>query len=221
MTLTTEMRQTAAQQTIDALRSLGRDDLIAHITIDWKKGFTSRMGDALYARGPVRRSTERYRIAGVVCRVRFSIPLWHRATEGQRRQTVIHEVCHLVAAHEAYLRGTKVSSSHGPEWKRVMLRAGVTPKRCHNVDNSGLSKSRKITVTCRCGNHEVTPMVAGRILSGGTYSCGKCRGKLTVDASALTGSQIIECKEAARKADQKRAQGRRRRSAGRRAALGF
>jgi predicted SprT family Zn-dependent metalloprotease len=222
-TITPEMRQTAAAQALDTLRSLGREDLIPLLWIDWKSRFTSRMGDALYARETdrVRRSSERFRINGVICRARFSVPLWLRASEAERKQTVIHEICHLVAHHEAHLAGRKVSSAHGYEWKAVMRRAGVQPKRCHNVNNNGLSKKKTILTKCRCGEHYVTPLVAGRImLKISTYSCGKCHAKLTVDETGLTRAQVAECRAAAAKGVMRKASGRRRGQRGLAALIG-
>lgn len=200
-TVTPQMRQTAAAQALETLRALGREDLIALLWIDWKERFTSRMGDALYATKDqrVRRSSERFRIDGTICRCRFSIPLWLRATESERRQTVIHEVCHLVAAHEAHLAGRKVSSPHGREWKAVMRRAGVTPKRCHNVNNKGLGK-KTIPAKCSCGEHYVTPLVGGRIIVlQRVYTCGRCHGQLLVDNAKISQSQIVACRAAVAK----------------------
>lgn len=200
-TITPTMRQTAAAIALSTLRALGREDLIPLLWIDWKSKFTSRMGDALYATNGqrVRRSSERFRIDGTICRARFSIPLWLRATEEERRQTVIHEVCHLVAAHEAHLAGRKVSSAHGHEWKAVMRRAGVTPKRCHSVSTKGLGK-KTIPAKCRCGEHYVTPLVGGRIIVlNRTYTCGRCHGQVLVDSTNATQAQIAQCRAAVAK----------------------
>lgn len=197
-TITPTMRQAAAAIALSTLRTLGREDLIPYLWIDWKEAFTSRMGDALYAANGqrVRQSSERFRIDGTIARIRFSIALWPRATEEQREQTVIHEVCHIVAHHEAHLAGRKVSSAHGYEWKAVMRRAGVRPKRCHSVSTKGLGK-KTIPAHCACGEHYVTPLVGGRIIVlQRTYTCGRCRGQLLVDSAKITQAQIAECRKA-------------------------
>lgn len=197
---TPQMRQTAAAQALATLRQLGREDLIQMLWIDWSSDFTSRMGDAMYAKKTdrVRRCFEQYRDDdGNIVTIRFSIPLWHRASEEERRETVIHEVCHLVTNHEAHLEGRKVKKSHGPEWKATMLRAGVNPKRCHNVQASGLGQ-KKIPCTCGCGDHFLTPLKAGRILLGtATYSCRICKEQILVDGERITQGQINECKRKA------------------------
>lgn len=223
-TITHQMRQTAAAQALSTLRTLGREDLIGLLWIDWKSRFTSRMGDALYASADqrVRRSSERFRVNGTVCRVRFSVPLWPRATEEERKQTVIHEICHLVAAHEAHLAGRKVSSSHGHEWKAVMRRAGAEPKRCHNVNSKGLGK-KVIPCNCNCEDgHHVTPLVAGRILiNGAKYTCGRCHSQILVDSKKITQEQIGKCRAAVAEDVLKPKRGRRRSRRSLAAALGL
>ena len=221
MTLTTTMRQTAAAQALSTLRALGREDLLPMLWIDWRTRFTSRMGDAMYAgKGArVQRNLEKFRNAdGTICCVRFSVPLWLRASEEERRETVIHEICHLVTRHEAKLAGVKVEKSHGPEWKAVMRRAGVTPKRCHNVNVGGLGK-KVIPCGCNCKDgHHVTPLVAGRIaINGAKYTCGRCKPPLTI--SGLSQAQMAKCREALAKDAMKPRCRARRRSIS--AALGF
>jgi len=203
--ITSTMRQDAASTALATLHKLGHAELIDSLFISWGSRFTGRMGDALYVGDSIRASQHRsrqYALNGRIVHIRFSCPLWPRATETERTQTVIHEVCHLVANHEAYLAG-RPRPKHGREWKAVMRRAGVAPERCHNVSNKGLGQ-KKVRTTCSCGEHYVTSMVAGRILSNWTYTCGKCRGKLTV--VDLSAAQIAACKaSAAKKAARKEA----------------
>ena len=196
---TPEQRQTAASVALATLRRLGREDLLPVLWIDWRTRFTSRMGDALYASADqrVRRSSERFRDpeTGTIARIRFSVPLWQRASEEERYNTVVHEVCHLVTAHEAHLAGRPEPQAHGAEWKATMRRAGVTPKRCHNVSTKGLGK-KKIPAHCKCGEHYLTPLVAGKILClQAVYTCRKCHGQVLVN-SDLSQAQIRECKRA-------------------------
>lgn len=197
-----ETRQKAAALAVATLQALGREDLLPALWIEWKNSFTARLGDACYvaAGRPCRRSTERYRVGGLVARVRFSVPLWARASQDERDETVVHEIAHIVAAHEAALAGTTVSSSHGIEWKRVMLRAGRTPRRCHNIDRTGLARSKKtIPVRCSCGESHVTPLVAGRILNGSAYGCRRCGTRLVVLEEKISYSLARECEAKASK----------------------
>ena len=59
-------------------------ELAQVIVVEWNPRFTRRLGDAGYS--PIT-----YR-----ARIRLSIPLWPRASEQDRRETVIHETCHLI-----------------------------------------------------------------------------------------------------------------------------
>jgi SprT protein len=105
------------------------EELAQTIIIEWNSRFTRRMADAFYCPATYR------------ARIRLSIPLWPRASEEQRRETIIHEVCHCVVW---YKHGLLVLA-HGGQWKQAMLRCGLEPVRCHSIDRTGLARSR------RCG----------------------------------------------------------------------
>lgn len=207
MSITHEDRVLAAGQAIETLNRLGHPDLADVLRIEWNETFTSRLGDALYKRSGVcsldslaalrgaRHGSRGFDAAvrrvnaemasgqerGAQARVRFSIPLWPRASVQERYETVVHEICHIVANHEAALAGRPRPQAHGHEWKRLMWKAGVEPKRCHNVDRTGLAKTNKvIDASCGCGKHDVTPYVAGRIAAGCRYTCRKCKQAIVV-----------------------------------------
>ena len=78
------------------------DELAQVIVVEWNPRFTRRLEDAAY-------SSITYR-----ARIRLSIPLWPRATEEDRRETVIHETCHLIA----FYKFGQVAAPHGSEWRR-------------------------------------------------------------------------------------------------------
>jgi hypothetical protein len=62
-------------------------------------------------------------------RIRLSAsPLWRRATAVKRRNTVKHELAHIVANWRA---GKRVG--HSAAWKAEMIRMGESPTRCHSV----------------------------------------------------------------------------------------
>jgi SprT protein len=70
------------------------------IVVEWNRKFVRRLGDALY-------NPATYR-----ARIRLSLPLWPRASEQDRRETTIHETCHVIVAYKfGYL------PPHGPEWR--------------------------------------------------------------------------------------------------------
>lgn len=104
--------------------------------------------------------------------------IWARASQKERRETVIHETCHLIAYHEA--KGKRIRP-HGDEWKALMWRCGVKPNRTHDVDVTGLSKRKTIQATCDCpAPHYLTKRKANRILEG-TLQCRCTRCKTLVE----------------------------------------
>jgi len=183
-----EARVQAANWAIETLRALGREDLIDHLNIEWNTKFTSRLGDACYVNvaslpswRKLPKKYNKYIIDGIVARLRFSAPIWPRANETERYQTVVHEVCHLVTSHEAFLENRPRPEAHGWEWKRTMRRAGVRPERCHHVNTKGLGskKSRKTEVAhCNCRDHSITPAMARKIGKGHLYICRDCKAYL-------------------------------------------
>lgn len=98
--------------------------------------------------------------------VRFSSMLWERATIEERRETVIHEVCHIVNIHRG---GHDRSGSHGRHWKQLMIQCGVEPKRCHDV------KVGTAVLFCACLVHSVSTNRHTRVVNGKSfYRCRKC-----------------------------------------------
>lgn len=68
--------------------------------------------------------------------VRFSSQLWERASERERYETIIHEVCHIVANH--LYAGEKIKP-HGRKWKSLMERCGLQPEIYHHVNTKDLA----------------------------------------------------------------------------------
>jgi SprT protein len=61
--------------------------------------------------------------------------IWERATLEQRRETIIHEACHIVAYH---LHGLAIKP-HGTEWKLAIAKCGIEPVVTHNIDLAGIN----------------------------------------------------------------------------------
>lgn len=145
----------------EILVALGEPHLQVNVMLNNR--FTARLGDARY---------DRLRGVG---RVRFSLPLWPRASVEERRETIVHEVCHVVQR----LR-YPMSSAHGHEWKMLMRQAGIArAARCHTVDRTGLRRRQaRVQAVCACGTHEITQTLARRMAQGTRYSCRKCRSPI-------------------------------------------
>ncbi len=157
------MRHNARAWANDALEMLGYPNL--SVRIEWNERFTARMGDASYriAAGP---------------RIRLSSPLWPLAGEAERRETVIHEICHIVAFHESFLSGKRIKA-HGSEWKSKMRACGLEPLRCHKIDVSKAPGSRrKMKIYCACDSpHMVSAKKYNKVLCGINYKCKQCGGR--------------------------------------------
>ena len=94
-------------------------------------------------------------------------------TEHFLKQTVGHEVAHLVASR---LGGRH----HDNIWKSVMRRLGLTPDRCHSYDITALPgyKDNKITMVCDCQEHHVSSILRNKILNGSGHRCQHCKSPL-------------------------------------------
>lgn len=114
----------------------GVPELAQVVVVKWNPRFTYRLGDAIYNRTSMR------------ARVRLSIPLWPRISEEERRETVIHEVCHCIVT---YTHGF-VPRPHGAAWKQAMRNCGVEPRRLHSIDRTGLSRRRRLFILNDCPN---------------------------------------------------------------------
>jgi len=140
------------------------------VKIFFNKRFTARMGDATYSfPGP---------------RIRLSEPMWPMISQAERRDTVIHETCHIVVMHEDSLAGRtgrNRSKAHGPEWRQKMRACGLEPARLHDFDVSKLPNSRKkFKLYCSCDTFPVTKNRLKKVLRGeATFRCRKCGERLS------------------------------------------
>jgi predicted SprT family Zn-dependent metalloprotease len=188
-------REEVGRWVIEFLTKVGHEDLLDVVRVEWSGRFTRRMGDALYK--PAMNGGAPY------ARLRFSMPLWPRADEAERRNTVAHELAHLVTFHEWHtrsdatkngrgLRFGKAPTAHGWVWRTVMRRMGERPERCHNVDRTGLKrKGRRLSRTpayCGCDKvWELTPVRAARIRKyhpHAAYGCRVCKKALRLEKKA-------------------------------------
>lgn len=151
----------------ETLVTLGQEGLLATLQVEWNARFTWKMGDACYLPTP---------------RIRLSAPLWPLADEAERRETVIHEVCHVVDRHLASIDPTyQRSGHHGFSWRVLMSKCGAKGDRCHSVKRPPemrRKRATKVEMTCGCRSFWYTPAKAGR------YFCKTCRNKI-VEKSSL------------------------------------
>ena len=115
------------------------DELSQVILVEWNRRFTRRLGDAAYNSVTFR------------ARIRLSSPLWQRASEVDRRETVIHEVCHIIVGY----RFGFAAAPHGFEWKEAMENCGVEPLRLHTIDRTGLARRQRRFILLGCPHEGV------------------------------------------------------------------
>lgn len=89
----------------------------------------------------------------------FSRLLFSRATDYERRGTVVHEACH---ASELIRVGKEkhMEACHGFDWETAVLRTGYEPYEFHDVDTTGeVSKPVALTIPI----HEVSLSVVEQL----------------------------------------------------------
>ncbi|WP_217477010.1 SprT family zinc-dependent metalloprotease [Stutzerimonas stutzeri] len=108
--------------------------------------------------------------------LRFNAQLYRENREHFLKQTVAHEVAHLVA-HQMFGGGIR---PHGEEWQLIMRGVyELVPDRCHTYEVSRRPVSRYI-YRCACSGQDF-PFTAQRhalVRKGRRYFCRSCRTTL-------------------------------------------
>ncbi len=108
--------------------------------------------------------------------LRFNPQLYQANREDFLRQTVAHEVAHLIA-HELHGRHIR---PHGAEWQAIMLQVfGLQPLRCHQYAVPR-RQQRSYIYQCSCPQREFpfTPQRHALVRRGRGYLCRTCRQPL-------------------------------------------
>jgi SprT protein len=110
--------------------------------------------------------------------IRYNLDIAERQQESFIRETVPHEVAHVVVRLlHPYAR------PHGREWQAVMQHLGVTnPQRCHRFEvaaQAGRSQ-RRWGYRCACKTHQLSTTRHKRMQAGkASYLCRCCGGPLS------------------------------------------
>lgn len=108
--------------------------------------------------------------------LRFNPHLYQENREHFLRQTVAHEVAHLIA-HQLFGSGIR---PHGREWQSIMQGLyGLPADRCHSYEIARRPVNRFIYL-CQCAEREF-PFSAQRhalVRKGRRYFCRSCRATL-------------------------------------------
>lgn len=134
----------------ECLTKLGHEQLwtnrhLMSWDIRFSGGFTRRHGDALFM------SHSR------IGRIRISAELWQISPEDERKDTIFHEVCHIVDAYLAsknpdYPRLKSGRLGHGKTWKELMVKAGLEPKVFSTMKRPTklIRHNKRYRLTCDC-----------------------------------------------------------------------
>lgn len=117
--------------------------------------------------------------------LRFNPKLYAENREHFLKQTVAHEVAHLVA-HQLF--GPRIQP-HGEEWQLIMRGVyELPPERCHNYD-IGRRKVTRYLYLCQCpdGEFPFSSQRHGLVSKGRRYFCRRCRATLV-----FSGEQRVE-----------------------------
>lgn len=93
-------------------------------------------------------------------------------TEDYLRDTIAHEVAHLVA----WVRFN--TNGHGRAWRVICRALGGTGSRCSQYDVTPQRTLKTFTYRCACREHELTSIRHNRIRRGRAYRCGVCNTAL-------------------------------------------
>lgn len=108
--------------------------------------------------------------------LRFNPHLYQENREDFLRQTVAHEVAHLIARE---LFGRRIQP-HGEEWRSIMRGVfELSPQRCHSYAVSRRSVTRYL-YNCQCPE-QVFPFSGQRhalVGKGRRYFCRRCKATL-------------------------------------------
>ncbi|MCB1753409.1 MAG: SprT-like domain-containing protein [Gammaproteobacteria bacterium] len=104
--------------------------------------------------------------------IRYNRALLEKYRDNFIKQTVPHEVAHIVVAARHPYR----TAPHGAEWRLVMAFFGAEPKRCHSyqVDGSEVRRLPRFSYRCGCREHMLTTIRRNRIARGQRYYCRYC-----------------------------------------------
>lgn len=147
-------------------------ELIERIELEWSSRLTVALGKA----------------SRLTWKVKLARKAWPLISFEERRETVFHEVAHLIALHEGGLKAW----CHGPTWRRVMAKIGYPRAEQYHTLTEQLStiqrKKVRVIARCRCdsggevsgvrradGAHLITKATATKITSGrSVYRCRFC-----------------------------------------------
>lgn len=163
------MRTYTRQKEIDArvestLRQLDAPYLVGRVWWMWNGRFTATIADASYSEMCIRLSMKAWPVMGI----------------SHRRETIDHEVCHLVDAHRlGYMPGP---DPHVASWAALMRQLGYSEPG-DTIGFEGYDRvaaCKKVRAYCGCPSRHIPVQLAGRIRNGSSLRCRFCGDLLFV-----------------------------------------
>lgn len=163
------MRTYTGQEEIDtrvasALNALGHRELVGKVWWMWNGRFTATIADALFPE----------------MRIRLSMKAWPLMSTSSRRETIDHEVCHLI---DAYLIGYMPGPDpHTETWAELMRQLGYSAVS-DSIGVEGFDRiaaCKKVRAYCGCEARYIPVQMAGRIRNGASFKCRFCGDLLFV-----------------------------------------
>ncbi|SDT94006.1 SprT protein [Pseudomonas pohangensis] len=118
-------------------------------------------------------------------KLRFNPQLYRENQDDFLRQTVAHEVAHLIA-HSMF--GSRIRP-HGAEWQQIMRGVyQLPPLRCHNYAVQRRAVTRYI-YRCQCldGEFPFTSRRHAMVKRGQRYQCRRCNTQLLFSGESRCG----------------------------------
>jgi len=159
-----------AKEALDIMIPAQSDNIFTNLHLEMKSRFVRKIADA--------------RFHGM--RIRFSTKYWEVMTPQGRRDTVFHEVAHIVVKYNYYFlnQPTEICGEpnpHGEEWKSLMIKCGKSPKRKTDLGKRSLLILRPKIAQCSCNDKiHISKVEYNRIKKGEVYQCTKCYSSLSV-----------------------------------------
>lgn len=124
------------------------------------------------------RAAGMYKVACNQRVIRFNPYHFAKHPEENMSETIPHEVAHYITD---LVYGIRNIRPHGAQWKDLMLKFGVEPKRTYSYSLDGIPTRihKRHNYSCGCMQFEVTTRRHNKIQQKkAQYSCRQCGGKL-------------------------------------------
>lgn len=126
--------------------------------------------------------------------IEFAAKIWPTTPEDCKRNTAIHEACHVI---EAYLYGWHGGKPHGVRWKTLMRQCGEKPERTFKLKDVGCEHlyrpQKRYVALCGCEGkkHNISAKRRGMIANNTRqYKCRICKQRIMLSCEHSIASSV-------------------------------